>query len=343
LRFPHPLAQAYQDYFAWRFRAWITLAATLVSVALAARTLTVPFFTLHAIPPVIVVDRFALPTLAVFLGWNVVGSASAALALLSLLRGGTVIGAQRVAMVGGAPLIVSFVVAHNLRGVPSYLRPNALPLAVFALVLGFRRLFVEIVVVSAIVVVAPVVAAFASTFPMTVNAAGLFLVVPYRLLAVLSASLLERDARNDFLGRRALLRRQAALAALSERLAADAATDPLTRVANRRKFEQTLRLEWRRARRSGTPISLLMVDIDHFKRLNDRLATNVVTTCCCSSSSEYGPSRSAPATSWPATEAKSSLSFSAARHRRRAAPSLSGSDEPSRTCGFQMRTSPTVR
>jgi diguanylate cyclase (GGDEF)-like protein len=52
-------------------------------------------------------------------------------------------------------------------------------------------------------------------------------------------------------------------------LARLAAVDGLTGVANRRAFDERLDAEWRRARRDGNPISLLLVDIDHFKRLND--------------------------------------------------------------------------
>jgi len=46
-------------------------------------------------------------------------------------------------------------------------------------------------------------------------------------------------------------------------------TDPLTGVANRRNFDEALVLEWRRAARSGTPLSLIMIDIDAFKAYND--------------------------------------------------------------------------
>ncbi len=45
--------------------------------------------------------------------------------------------------------------------------------------------------------------------------------------------------------------------------------DGLTGIANRRHFEESLDQEWRRAVRSGAPLSLLMVDIDRFKALND--------------------------------------------------------------------------
>ncbi len=45
--------------------------------------------------------------------------------------------------------------------------------------------------------------------------------------------------------------------------------DDLTGVANRRRFEEMLDVEWRRAARTGAPLALLMADIDHFKPYND--------------------------------------------------------------------------
>ena len=46
-------------------------------------------------------------------------------------------------------------------------------------------------------------------------------------------------------------------------------TDPLTGLPNRRHLFSRLELEVARAQRFGTPVSVLMVDIDHFKKLND--------------------------------------------------------------------------
>ncbi len=45
--------------------------------------------------------------------------------------------------------------------------------------------------------------------------------------------------------------------------------DGLTGLSNRRHFDETLALEWRRAARSRAPLSLLLLDIDHFKPYND--------------------------------------------------------------------------
>ena len=46
-------------------------------------------------------------------------------------------------------------------------------------------------------------------------------------------------------------------------------TDSMTGIGNRRRFDETLEREWRRCSRSGTPLSLLMIDVDHFKAYND--------------------------------------------------------------------------
>jgi len=53
-------------------------------------------------------------------------------------------------------------------------------------------------------------------------------------------------------------------------LATLAATDSLTGLANRRRLDHVLRLEWARAQRNRKPLAVLMVDIDHFKAFNQR-------------------------------------------------------------------------
>ena len=63
------------------------------------------------------------------------------------------------------------------------------------------------------------------------------------------------------------LRRRDAMQAELARLSS---TDALTGLANRRHFEHAFDTAWRSARRTGGPLSLLLVDADHFKRFNDR-------------------------------------------------------------------------
>ena len=59
------------------------------------------------------------------------------------------------------------------------------------------------------------------------------------------------------------------LAELNGRLAQLSATDSLTGIANRRRFDEALANEWLRGARGGASLSLLLVDIDHFKAYND--------------------------------------------------------------------------
>jgi diguanylate cyclase (GGDEF)-like protein/PAS domain S-box-containing protein len=55
----------------------------------------------------------------------------------------------------------------------------------------------------------------------------------------------------------------------NEQLERLSTSDGLTSVANRRSFDQTIRREWNRLRRSGEPLSLIMSDVDFFKLYND--------------------------------------------------------------------------
>jgi len=59
------------------------------------------------------------------------------------------------------------------------------------------------------------------------------------------------------------------LLALQGELEALSFKDALTNIANRRRFNASLELEWASARRERQPLSLLMIDIDYFKQYND--------------------------------------------------------------------------
>ena len=56
---------------------------------------------------------------------------------------------------------------------------------------------------------------------------------------------------------------------LLERVEVLAVTDPLTELFNRRRFETVLNKEFKRTERYKAPLSALMIDIDHFKKIND--------------------------------------------------------------------------
>ena len=57
---------------------------------------------------------------------------------------------------------------------------------------------------------------------------------------------------------------------LLERMSRLAQQDGLTGIANRRTLDEAVPVEFARARRSGQPLTLVMIDIDHFKRYNDK-------------------------------------------------------------------------
>ena len=66
---------------------------------------------------------------------------------------------------------------------------------------------------------------------------------------------------------------------LEEKLESWAMTDGLTGIANRRAFDGALEREWKLTLRRGTQISLLLLDIDHFKPFNDQYGHQVGDNC----------------------------------------------------------------
>jgi diguanylate cyclase (GGDEF)-like protein/PAS domain S-box-containing protein len=69
---------------------------------------------------------------------------------------------------------------------------------------------------------------------------------------------------------------------LEEKLASLASLDGLTGLANRRHFDETLSDEWARASRDDTPLSLLMMDVDYFKKYNDHYGHQAGDVCLVS-------------------------------------------------------------
>ncbi len=66
-----------------------------------------------------------------------------------------------------------------------------------------------------------------------------------------------------------LVRKSRILEAINHQLVYQSATDGLTGLANRRRLDEALAIEWRPDSGSPAPLGLLMIDIDHFKRYND--------------------------------------------------------------------------
>jgi len=74
------------------------------------------------------------------------------------------------------------------------------------------------------------------------------------------------------------LRQVAEMGILTRRLREAAMTDALTELPNRRYAMDHLKQDWDNAQRSGAELSVLMVDIDHFKRVNDECGHDVGDT-----------------------------------------------------------------
>ena len=68
---------------------------------------------------------------------------------------------------------------------------------------------------------------------------------------------------------RARVRNHVNLKIKADLLEARTFLDALTNIPNRRRFDEALEAEWKRARRSGSPLSIVMIDLDHFKAYND--------------------------------------------------------------------------
>ncbi|MGR8929132.1 MAG: GGDEF domain-containing response regulator [Gammaproteobacteria bacterium] len=58
-----------------------------------------------------------------------------------------------------------------------------------------------------------------------------------------------------------------------------ASLDPLTQLSNRRLFDQKLTEEWKRAARDGSALSVVLMDIDHFKNYNDHYGHGAGDIC----------------------------------------------------------------
>ncbi len=82
---------------------------------------------------------------------------------------------------------------------------------------------------------------------------------------------------------------------LNKRLKDMAHTDSLTQIANRRRFDQILSQEWQRAQRNHDPLSLIVLDIDYFKKYNDLYGHGKGDTCLYTVAQEINSNAKRPA------------------------------------------------
>ena len=115
------------------------------------------------------------------------------------------------------------------------------------------------------------VAAFITHVPGAVLANNLFFLIAANVLGMFSSYSLELYRRRDFLQLRLNLQDRTKLEAANRALREMATRDPLTGLLNRRYLEERLRETLQRFRRDKTPATLMLLDLDDFKGLNDRL------------------------------------------------------------------------
>ena len=104
-----------------------------------------------------------------------------------------------------------------------------------------------------------------------------FLLTLPALVGYMTAARLQRVQRQEFALRQRLSETNAALQTeiaqrieLQAELERQATTDPLTGLVNRREFSRRFALDLARTQRDASPLSLVLIDLDHFKRINDQ-------------------------------------------------------------------------
>ena len=107
---------------------------------------------------------------------------------------------------------------------------------------------------------------------------GTLLIIALLITGAYAAGLWQRRKREQALTR-TIGERNEELQAVRTELARQSSLDGLTRVATHQYCQEFLEKEWRRSLRELTPISLIMIDLDHFRAYNERLGHQAGENC----------------------------------------------------------------
>lgn len=106
-----------------------------------------------------------------------------------------------------------------------------------------------------------------------------FCLIAAAFIGLFSNYLMECHTRRDFLKTVLLEAEKLELQEQGKILQWLSVMDELTGIANRRHFENVFEQEWSRAQRNQSPLSLLMIDVDHFKCFNDNYGHQAGDEC----------------------------------------------------------------
>lgn len=98
-------------------------------------------------------------------------------------------------------------------------------------------------------------------------------------IAITNAQLYAEKAEYTHTLEQKVAERTRELEAANTRLSALSNTDGLTGIANRRRFDEVFQHEWNRARRTGSPLSVALLDVDWFKKYNDHYGHQAGDDC----------------------------------------------------------------
>ena len=168
------------------------------------------------------------------------------------------------------PCIIAALLCLRTVSVDALANVRAMPLILIFTGLVWRMRFRTVVVNAVLsasilifgVVMTPVVPRGELASLIITNLATCFLII------VFARRLEWRDRRVFLLNANESMRRTL-VTAQNNALLLDVLTDPLTGLANRRCFDEALSAVWLESMRARTPISLIMIDVDHFKAFND--------------------------------------------------------------------------
>ena len=99
------------------------------------------------------------------------------------------------------------------------------------------------------------------------------------LIGMFLAWVAEKRSRQVFLQKSLLALEKQRSDRLAEQMQQMSREDGLTGLANRRHFDEVLAREWLRGQRDGSALSLMFIDVDHFKRFNDQHGHQIGDDC----------------------------------------------------------------